>query len=232
MKKIDVFDGYPPEEGCYLRGNDYSPVAVAVILKWKREETPKDVEQLVRVGVESGAALSGTLQTENIGFEKVICNIVANPNIRYLVVCGPESPGHLIGDAMAALYENGVDKKRRIIGTDAPAPYLFNIPQEAIDRFRDQTRLVNLVNEGSPEVIREAVRSCFQEEPTRFRNYELWDMGAYNGKPICSKITWKITNPAYAPKDKGEQEAVDKVQKLIQQLKERSERKIYGKKGV
>ncbi|RKY30468.1 MAG: hypothetical protein DRP74_06995 [Candidatus Omnitrophota bacterium] len=79
IRKISVPREYPPEEGCYLRGDDYSPVAVCVILKWKREETPKSIEELVRVGLETGAALSGTLQKENVGFEKVICNIIANP---------------------------------------------------------------------------------------------------------------------------------------------------------
>lgn len=225
MEKIEVSNGYPPEEGCYLRGNDYSPVAVIVILNRKREEMPPDIENLVRVGLESGAALSGTLQTENVGLEKVICNVIANPNIRYMIVCGPESSGHSTGDAIRALYENGIDGKRKIIETDAPAPYLFNIRQEAIDRFRDQTRLINLINEGSPEIIREAVWSCYQEEPTRFRNYELWDMGAYDAEPICDKITWKITNPAYAPKDEREREAVDRMQRLIQQLKEKNKKK-------
>lgn len=222
MKKISVPEGYPPEEGCFLRGNDYSPVAAVVILKWRREETPKEIEYLVRVGLESGAALSGTLQTENVGLEKLICNIIANPNIRYLIVFGPESPGHLTGDAIRALYENGIDEKRKIIGTEAPAPYLFNIPKEWIDRFRDQTKLVNLLNEGSPEVLREAVWACYQEEPTRFRDYELWDIGAYEGEPICGKITWKITNPAYTPKDEREQKALEKLQKMIEKLRERS----------
>jgi tetrahydromethanopterin S-methyltransferase subunit A len=44
-------------------------------------------------GVDSGAALSGMLQTENIGLEKLICNILANPNIRYMVLCGRRVPG-------------------------------------------------------------------------------------------------------------------------------------------
>ena len=109
IRKAEPAAGYPPEEGCYLRGNDYSPVAVVVILRRPRDETPPDIEKLVRAGVESGGALAGTLQTENVGLEKVICNIVANPNIRYLVVCGPESPGHLVGGAIAALVANGVD---------------------------------------------------------------------------------------------------------------------------
>jgi tetrahydromethanopterin S-methyltransferase subunit A len=221
IRKSEPAVGYPPEEGCYLRGNDYSPVAVVVILKWRREELPQSIEQLVRTGVESGAALSGTLQTENVGLEKVICNIVANPNIRYLIVCGPESPGHFVGDCIKALYENGVDENRRIIGTKAPAPYLFNIPKHWVDRFIKQTKLIDLVNEGTPETVKDAVWSCYQEKPTGFRNYELFDIGAYQGEPICGKITWKITNPAYAPKNEREQDALGKMQKLIKNLRKR-----------
>ena len=221
IRKAKVPKEYPPEEGCYLRGNDHSPVAVCVILKWKREETPKSIEELVRVGLETGAALSGTLQTENVGLEKVICNVVANPNIRYLVVCGPETPGHHVGNAIKVLYKNGIDKEKRIIGTDAPAPFLFNIPQKSIQRFIEQTKFIDLVNEGSPEVIRDAVWSCYQEKPTRFKNYDLWDMGAYEAEPICTPITWKITNPAYGPKDEKEQAALEKMQKLIDELKKR-----------
>ena len=157
IRKIDPAPDYPPEEGCYLRGNDYSPVAVLVILKWIREETPPEIEALVRVGVESGAALSGTLQTENVGLEKVICNVVANPNIRYLVVCGPESPGHHVGETILALMANGVDQRKRIVGTSAQTPYLFNIPVESIERFRRQVTVIDLIHEGRPEVIHEAV---------------------------------------------------------------------------
>jgi len=94
MFKVKPVTGYPPEEGGYLRGNDYSPVAVVAILTHDQEKILPGIEALVRAGVESRAALSGTLPTENIGIEKILCNIVAKPNIRYLVLCGPESPGH------------------------------------------------------------------------------------------------------------------------------------------
>jgi len=89
MLKVAPHEAYPPEEGRYLRGNDYFPVAVIIILTTDAEEIPPEIERLVRTGVESGAALSGTLQTANIGIEKVICNIVANPNIRFLILGGP-----------------------------------------------------------------------------------------------------------------------------------------------
>jgi len=80
---------YPPEQGRYLRGNDFSPAAVIIILTYDAEAIPPEIENLVRAGAEAGAALCGTLQTADIGIEKIICNIVANPAIRYLILGGP-----------------------------------------------------------------------------------------------------------------------------------------------
>lgn len=219
VRKSEPAVGYPPEEGCYLRGNDYSPVAVVVILRWRREQTPADIENLVRAGVESGAALSGTLQTENIGIEKIICNVVSNPNIRYLVVCGPESPGHLVGDAILALARNGLDDRKRIIRAEAPTPYLFNIPSELVERFRKQLTVINLVNEGSPDVLRQAVWSCYQEEPTSFRDYKIFDAGCYPEPPLSGKITWKITQPSLEPKSDEERTQREKIQALMDNIK-------------
>jgi len=219
IHKAEPAPGYPPEEGCYLRGNDYSPVAVVVILRWQREETPPEIEALVRVAVESGAALAGTLQTENVGLEKVICNIVANPNIRYLVVCGPESPGHLTGQSVLALADNGIDRNQRIIGSKALTPYLFNIPTECVERFRKQLTVVDLVDEGSPDVLRQAVWSCYQEQPTAFREYMLSDPGAYPQPPLSGKITWRITQPQREPKTDEERAQAGKLQGLMDRVK-------------
>lgn len=60
--KVKPPQDYPPERGHYLRGNDYSPVAVVVLLNAPREEgkIPSEVKELVRVSVETGAALAGT----------------------------------------------------------------------------------------------------------------------------------------------------------------------------
>lgn len=221
MLKVKPHPDYPPEEGRYIRGNDASPVAVAIILNCEADKVPLDLTKLVRVGAESGAALSGTVQTENIGFEKIICNIVANPNIRYLILGGPESEGHLTGRALKALMQNGTDDKKRIIGTKAPHPFLYNIPTEFVDRFREQITLVDLQFEGDPEVIRKAVWSCYQEEPVEFRGYNLYDMGAYPEGPLSGKITWYVTMPWSVPEDNREEEALKKAKELIKKLKER-----------
>ncbi len=225
VTKAEPAPDYPPEEGCYLRGNDYSPVAVVVILRWEREQTPPAIENLVRVGVESGAALSGTLQTENIGLEKVVCNVVANPNIRYLIVCGPETPGHWVGDAILALVRNGLDERKRIIGTKAPTPYLFNLPAGAVERFREQVTVIDLVDEGSPEVLRQAIRVCYQEEPSEFRDYRLHDPGAFPAPPLSGGITWRVTHPNREPKNEQERAEITKFEDLAWRIRQAAERR-------
>lgn len=206
MLKVKPPHGYPPEEGRYVRGNDYSPVAVCVILDTFDFAIPPELNELVMSGVDSGAALSGMLQTENIGMERMICSIVANPNIRYMVLCGRESTGHLPGQSLLALKQNGVDEGKQIVGSKAPTPYLYNVPMELIDRFNQQiVSIINLLCKPGekdtkapgldPKVIEEAVRSCYQETPVVFRDYTLYDMGAYPEPAICHKIVSKLTQP-------------------------------------
>ena len=225
MLKVPPHLDYPPEDGRYLRGNDFSPVAVAIILTTDEDKIPPELERLVRVGIEAGAALSGTVQTENIGLEKIICNIVANPNIRYLILGGPESTGHLTGEALKALMRHGVDEKMRIVGTDAPHPFLFNLPLKMIERFRKQLLLIDLQFEGDPGLIRKAVWSCYQESPVEFRGYSLYDPGAYPEPPISGKITWRVTQPWAEIMDEKERAGRAKAQELMERLKARTREK-------
>jgi tetrahydromethanopterin S-methyltransferase subunit A len=211
MLKVKPPGEYPPEEGRYLRGNDYSPVVVVVLLNVPYEKVPLEVEKLVRVAVETGAALAGTLQTANIGLEKIVANVVANPNIRYLVLCGREVDGHRAGDALVALVKNGVNERRIIMGTDAPTAYLFNIPVKAIERFRKQVMLITLMNVVDPDVVKKAVWSCCQDKPTKFMDRTLYDPGAYAEPPICCKITWRIMKPESIEEWEIDQEFIKKL---------------------
>ena len=201
IRKVKPPPDYPPEEGHYLRGNDYSPAAVVILLHTFYDKIPEYLERLASISVETGAALAGMLQTENIGVEKIVCNIVANPNIRYLIVCGVESPGHQPGQALSCLMRNGVDEHRCIVGAEAPTPYLYNIPLESIERFRKQVTLVDLIAETGTSIatdleqVRQAVRSSYQEKPTEFMSLKLYDPGAYPEPAICSKLTWRISKP-------------------------------------
>ena len=221
MIKTTPHPGYPAEEGRYIRGNDASPVALAVVLNTDEDKIPPELEKLVRAGAESGAALSGTVQTPNIGFEKMICNIVGNPNIRYLILGGPESAGHHTGEALKALFANGVDARKRIAGTDAAHAGLFNIPLEFVQRFLQQVTLIDLQFEGDPEQIRKAVWACYQEQPVSFRSYSLSDPGPFSAPPLDGHITWRVTQPWWEPESDSERNALDRARALIEKLKAR-----------
>ncbi len=220
-RKVRPLSDYPPEEGRYLRGNDFSPVAVVIVLNTDEDRIPPEIEALVRAGVESGAALSGTVQTPNIGFEKIIWNIVGNPNIRYLVLGEPESAGHATGGALKALFANGIDGKGRIIGSDAPFPVLYNVPREVVVRFLDQATLVDCQFQDIP-TLRATIHACYQEAPTEVRGQLLCDPGAYPAEPIGGKLTWKVTQPWAVPKDEKEAAAKERALALIERLRMRS----------
>lgn len=66
MLKVSPHPEYPPEEGRYIRGNDFSPVAVAIILNCDADKIPSDLEKLVRAAIESGAVLSGLTFSETV----------------------------------------------------------------------------------------------------------------------------------------------------------------------
>jgi tetrahydromethanopterin S-methyltransferase subunit A len=63
-----------------------------------------------------GLAIVGKTETENIGLDKVIKNIVTSPSLRYLIVAGRDPSGHLPGRTLVALAHHGVDAQGRVIG--------------------------------------------------------------------------------------------------------------------
>ena len=126
---------------------------------------------------------------------------------------------------MKSLIRKGVDDKKRIIETDAPHPFLFNLPMELIERFRNQVSLIDLQFQGDPDLIRKAVWSCYQETPVEFHGYSLHDIGAYPEPPLSGKLTWRVTEPWAEVLDDKEREAKKKAQELMKRLKARSKNK-------
>ncbi|MDI9619018.1 tetrahydromethanopterin S-methyltransferase subunit A [Methanothermobacter sp.] len=169
VDKKPVPEDWPHIVGDYVVGDAESPVAV-VTLGSHMEDEP----------VRAGAAISGPLHTENLGIEKVVGNVIANPNLRFLLVCGAEVMGHITGQTIKALHTNGVDGETgRIIGATGAIPYIENMPDEAIERFRRQVELVDMVDVEDPNAIRERIGECvvhdsgaIDEEPLILRPSE------------------------------------------------------------
>ncbi len=85
------------------------------------------------------------------------------------------------------MFYDGVDEKKRIIGTEALSPTLYNVPVEFIERLRKQVTLVDCQFKNE-EVIRQAIQACYQEAPVSFGNYVLYDPGAYQEPPLSGKL--------------------------------------------
>jgi len=116
----------------------------------------------------SEVAVYGPLKTENIGIEKIVANLISNPYIRYLVVCGDEIRGHRSGSSLIALHKYGVDKKNRIINAPGAIPYIENLKQEAIERFRKQLELVDMIDVKEKKDIDATIKRCIAKKPSCF----------------------------------------------------------------
>jgi tetrahydromethanopterin S-methyltransferase subunit A len=113
-------EGWPVINGDYVTGDPESPVAVATL-----------ASHIEQIPVDAGAAIAGPCKTENLGIEKMISNLISNPNLRFLILCGSEVQGHVTGQSIMALHENGVDpEKRSIVGAHGAIPYIENVPDE------------------------------------------------------------------------------------------------------
>ena len=90
-----------------------------------------------------GVAIAGIVQTANLGIERILLNLISNSSVRFLLVCGRDSPVFQQGQSILALAENGVDENRTIVGGEGYQPVLRNLTQEQVDRFRRQVQVLD-----------------------------------------------------------------------------------------
>ncbi len=149
--------GWPIVQGDFHSGDSNSPVAVATM-----------GSHLDETGIcAAGAAICGSCKTENLGLEKVIANIISNPNIRFLLLCGTEVKGHLSGQTLAALHANGVEKGR-VVGAEGAIPFIENLDDSAIKRFQDQIETVNIMETEDLGAIKAKIAELTARDPGAF----------------------------------------------------------------
>lgn len=154
---FQINDGsWPPVAGEYFVVDEAAPVAVSTLA------SPQLAERLA--GLKPRAlAIAGKTETENIGIEKVIKNLVTNSAIRYLIVAGKDSGGHQSGRTMLALSESGIDTKRRVIGSPGRHPVLRNVSSEEIRAFRQHVRVIDMIGCDRPEEVAASVERLSRE---------------------------------------------------------------------
>jgi tetrahydromethanopterin S-methyltransferase subunit A len=144
---------WPPHPGDYALGNPEGTVAICTL-------SNRDLPVSLIAAEEPALAIAGRCDTENIGVEKVVLNLLANPRIRWLVICGTEAKGHRAGDAFLRLKERGVDADMRVLESASWRPILKNLTLLNVAQFRQQIEEVNLIGVTELEGILAAVRDC------------------------------------------------------------------------
>jgi tetrahydromethanopterin S-methyltransferase subunit A len=156
--------GWPPLPGDYHMVRYSAPVAVCTL------NSDTLGQQLARAAPE-GLAIVGSLHTENLGIERIIQNVLANPYIRFLVVCGEDtqqSVGHLPGQSLVSLFTQGLDEKGRIQGAAGKRPFLKNVTPAQVAAFLKQVEVVPLLGETREAVVREHIQATAARAPGLF----------------------------------------------------------------
>lgn len=144
---------WPPHPGEYVLGNPEGTVAVCTL-------SNRDLPHQLIAAREPALAIAGRCDTENIGIEKVVLNLLANPRIRWLLICGQDAKGHRAGDAFLRLKERGVDANMRVLESASWRPVLKNLTLLQVARFRERVEQINLIGATQPDRILAAVREC------------------------------------------------------------------------
>jgi len=139
-------EGWPPVVGEYFVLDKASAVVVSTLASVQLAEELAHRKP-------NGLAIVGKTETENIGIDKVIKNVVTSPTIGYLIVAGMDPKGHLTGKTLLALAKNGVDEQGRVIGSTGKRPILRNVSTPEIQAFREQVQVVDMIGcENSDEI--------------------------------------------------------------------------------
>lgn len=151
---VETRQGWPPLPGDYTVLRFGAPVAVCTL-------TSGDLARSIARQAGPEISLVDTLQTENLGIERVPHNVVANPNMRFLILCGEDSRqriGHLPGQSFLAPARAGLDERSRIVGAHGKRPVLHNISREAVEHFRRTVEIIDRVGVVEPATVLEVAR--------------------------------------------------------------------------
>ncbi|MFH2085883.1 MAG: thymidylate synthase [bacterium] len=141
MKSVKPIEGWPKLYHDILRVKDPTSHVGICTLWTEREVVEKIVSDLPYNVI-------GNLYSAQ-GINAMIRNVMANPNIRTIVIWGSEMS--LSGHSLLSFMKNGIDEKRKIIkGRGEIEP---EIPDEVIVEFREKIEVVDLRGRTKDQLI-------------------------------------------------------------------------------
>ena len=156
-EKKSAASGWPISKGDFQSGDANNCVAVVTMGSHLDEKGLCD----------AGAAICGSCKTENLGLEKVIANVISDPNIRFIITCGTEVKGHLSGQTFKALHANGV-KEGRVVKAEGAIPFIENLKDDAIKRFQEQVKIVDIMETEDNGAIKAKIAELRAQDPGAF----------------------------------------------------------------
>lgn len=156
-------EGWPPLPGDYRVLRFQAPVAVCTL---------NSDELVVRLATvrPPGMAIVGSLHTENLGIEHIIRNLLPNPNVRFLVICGEDTRktiGHLPGQSLVSLIRAGLEENGRIRGAQGKRPIIKNVGREQVETFRHRLQVVDMIGTTDIEAIAGSIAEVAANDPAR-----------------------------------------------------------------
>jgi tetrahydromethanopterin S-methyltransferase subunit A len=151
--------GWPAVAGTYEVGDPRGPVAVCALT------SERLVAPLARV---PGVAIAGKVYTANLGITRIVVNVTANPAIRYVLICGKDSPVFHPGQSLVALAEHGLDQDHRIVGAIGYEPVLQTLAPERVAQFRRQVEVIDWAGEEDLHLLEERIGGLVVRNPGPF----------------------------------------------------------------
>jgi tetrahydromethanopterin S-methyltransferase subunit A len=217
-EKKSPASGWPIVQGDFLFGDPNSCVAVITMGSHLDEQGICD----------AGAAICGSCKTENLGLEKVVANVISNPNIRFVLTCGTEVKGHLSGQSFIALHANGVEGGK-IVGASGAIPFIENLDDAAISRFQEQVELVDIMESEDTGAISAKISELAGKDP-----------GAFDADPMIvevkeaegAEVAVAGVNPQFLEIEQRLNEIEKQIEFVNAEIAQRSGRKIGRDIGI
>lgn len=129
----------PIEDRVYF-GNSESGVAVCTLSSMKL------LEEFVSSALMTKVNIAGRLLSENKGIDLLVRHVISDEKIHTIILCGKDTIGHRPGHSLLCLYQNGMDRDGKIIGSTSPDPIL-TLTDGEVSRFQNQVQIIDKIGE-------------------------------------------------------------------------------------
>lgn len=133
-------------------GNAESNIGIATLWTY-RAELSKSLDK-------SKYSVIGQLYSKE-GINFMLRNILANPKLRYLVLCGNDRSGS--GEALIRFFEQGLDQENCIKGVK-DARIDKELPLEKLDLLREKVKIIDLRGKVKAQEVEEAINGLEELE--------------------------------------------------------------------